>query len=200
MFSDWFDCFDRYYGEGGGDYTDAWGNPRYGNMAPVSRAALRREKEAKEAFCKVKKEIEEREDPPTGKTIIPLLQPHCHLTCHTWGTFRKFVVGHAGWNVKRRVATPEEKKKSGEKRKGKVYFVDVIYTAPTKEETPPASAAACVSGNKRVAPVGVVTHAASAAKDTKSSYFSKQGGVEDDSKMAAPVAKKAKLSDATNAH
>jgi hypothetical protein len=198
MFSDWFDCFDRY-NKGGGDYTDAWGSSRYANMAPVSHAALRREKEAKEAFHKAKKEIEGREDPPTGKTIIPLLQPHCHLTGHTWGTFRKFVVAHAGWNAKRRAATPEEKKKSGEKRKGKVYFVDVIYTAPTKKEMPPTSAAACASGNKRVAPIAVVTHAASTANDTKSTYFSKQGGVEDDSKMSAFEAKKAKLSDATNA-
>jgi hypothetical protein len=196
----WFlECFDLY-GDGGGsdDFTDAWGNPRYANMAPASHAALRREHEAEDAFRKAKKEIEEREAPPTGKTTIHLLEPHCHLTSNTWGKFRKFVVKHAGWNVKRRVATPEEKKKSGEKRKGKVYFVDVIYTAPTKKETPPAAIAG-VSGNKRVAPVGLVTHAAT-AKNKKCTSSSKQGGVEDDSKMAAPVAKKAKLSDATNAH
>lgn len=91
-----------------------------------------------------------------------------------------------------------EKKKSGEKRKGKVYFVDVIYKAPTKKETPSAPATG-VSGNKRAAPAGLVTHAAT-AKDTECTSSSKQGGDEDDSKTAALAAKKAKLSDATNAH
>jgi hypothetical protein len=197
----WFlECSDLYDMNirNSNDFTDGWGDPRYDNMAPASHAALRREHEAENAFRKAKKEIEKREAPPTGKTTIPLLQPHCHLTCHTWGIFRKFVVKHAGWNAKRRVATPEEKKKSGEKRKGKVYFVDVIYTAPTKKDTPPTPAAR-VSGNKRATPVGLVAHVAT-AKDAKRISSAKQGGVKDDSKMAAPVAKKAKLSDATNAH
>jgi hypothetical protein len=196
----WFvECFDVYgNGSDGGDFTEALGNPRYSNMAPASQAALRRECEAEDAFRKAKKEIEEREAPPTGITTIPLLQPHCHLTSHTWGKFRKFVVKHEGWNAKRRVATPEERKVSGEKRKGKVYFVYLIYTAPTKKKALPTLFTS-FSGNKRAAPVGLVTHAAT-AKDTKCTTSSKQGGIEDDSTMAAPVAKKAKLSDATNAH
>jgi hypothetical protein len=196
----WFlECFDVYGNSSdGGDFTEALGDQRYGNRAPASQAALRRQGEAEYAFRKVKKEIEESEAPPTGKTTIPLLQPHCHLTTYTWGKFRKVVLEHAGWNVKRRAATPEEKKVSGEKRRGKVYFVYLIYTAPTRKKSQPTPDAP-FSGKKRAGPVKLVTHTAAATGENNTTA-SKQGGDEEDSKMAAPVAKKAKLSDVTNVH
>jgi hypothetical protein len=196
----WFlECFDVYGNSSDdGDFIEALGDPRYRNMAPASMAALRRQGEAEDAFRKAKKEIEEREAPPTEKTTIPLLQPHCHLTTYTWGKFRKFVLEHSGWNVKRRAATPEEKTASGEKRRGKVYFVYLIYTAPTRKRSQPTPIAD-LSGMKRAAPVTLVAHTA-AAKYTKGTTATKQDGVQEDSKMAAPRAKRAKLSDATNAH
>lgn len=44
----------------------------------------------------------------------------------------RYVKSHAGWTAKRTVATEEEKKKAGEKRKGKCYFVSVKFTCPLK--------------------------------------------------------------------
>lgn len=118
-------------------YTDGGGNPLYGNMAAASQAALRREQEAKHKFSTVSKEFLKGDIiatlKPRGKHVLPLLHPSCHLTKHCYGTFRKFVKKHAGWDVKRVEATPEEKKASGETRKGKVYFVNAVYTAPKKQ-------------------------------------------------------------------
>ena len=183
----YFDSYDddNYRYNGGGGYTDSWGNPRYENMAPASQAALRREATAKEKFRTAKSELEEsmmkkkKNDTPLinpgEKHTITLLQPDVHLTKHTWGTFKRYVKTHAGWDAKRRLATPEEKKKSGEKRKGKVYFTDIVFTAPSNKKTKAAAST--------IAPT-----AAAAATTTV---------VVEDAKL--PASKKQKLGDSTNA-
>jgi hypothetical protein len=57
-----------------------------------------------------------------------LLKPPTHLTDPCWRDFKRFVASHAGWSAKRREATEEEKRAHGdEKRKGKAYFVDVVF-------------------------------------------------------------------------
>lgn len=101
----------------------------YGDFAPASEAALRREEKARFEFLKIRNQTAEREN-LVGKEKVQLLQPDCHLTNYTWGRFSKFVKEHSGWRATRRVATPEEKSASGETRRGKVYFVDVTYTVP----------------------------------------------------------------------
>ena len=80
--------------------------------------------------------MESRNDLQAGSTeTVQLLKPSCHLTEACWKSFRKHVCGIEGWAAKRRVASEEEKKRHGETRKGKVYFVDVIYTVPRKVRT-----------------------------------------------------------------
>lgn len=62
------------------------------------------------------------------KHTIPLLQPNCHLTSHTWGTFNRWVKeNNPGWKAKRRVATAKEAEAAGAYNSGKSYFVDIIY-------------------------------------------------------------------------
>lgn len=100
---------------------------------PASEADLRRERMAKNTFARVSTEF--LLTAPTtlaagSCTVLPLLDPPCHLTSYTWTTFREWVQTHEGWDVKRRVATEREKKESGMKCKGKVYFVMAIYSAP----------------------------------------------------------------------
>jgi hypothetical protein len=95
---------------------------------------------------------------PGEKITIPLTSPAEHLTGPCWrgtyvmmfhvttyrGTFTfshpiypcivpdfsKAVRRNDGWDVKRVAATDQQKKAFREARKGKVYFVDVIYTVP----------------------------------------------------------------------
>lgn len=146
------DCFSSnfpwYYREEHEEYDSAFDGdelcgrihhdgPRYCDLAPVSKAALRREAQAKETFLEVKRDFEKH--PVKDKvTTLHLLQPSCHLTSYTWGSFRKFVISHPGWTVKRRVATSEEKTKAHQTRRGKVYFVDTAFSPPKKAlRTPP---------------------------------------------------------------
>ena len=162
---------DRY--DGGGRYTDGWGNPKFKNMADKSQAAIKRENEAKEKFNEARKEFEKSDTiegmKARSKHRIELLQPSCHLTDACWSTFRKHVIKNERWTAKRRVATEEEKKASGEKRKGKVYFVDVVYSAPSKS-----------------------------AASKKNKVVPGEDIVDDVTKPAAASRKKAKLRDSTN--
>jgi hypothetical protein len=147
---------DGYGGYGGGD--------RFGRSAPASAAALRREESAKASFSAAKASFEEEtlSTLTSGeKHVIPLLQPNVHLTSHCWSTFKQWVKSNnEGWDVKRREANPAEKKASGEKRQGKVYFVDVVYKVPGK--------APSKSKKKKVAP------APAAAEDSKMPPAKKQ--------------------------
>lgn len=102
----------------GGDRSHA----PYSSMNEKSEAASRRERLAIELFDSLRSQ-----GTPTTKTRRLFLEPSCHLTGACWSTFSKHVRSFPGWMAKRRVATPEEKLASKVKRKGKVYFVDVIH-------------------------------------------------------------------------
>merc|ERR1719186_1874950 len=68
------------------------------------------------------------------KHTVELLKPPCHLTAACWSTFLRHVRSHEGWVAKRREATADQKKQYKETRKGKVYFVDVIFSVPKPKE------------------------------------------------------------------
>ena len=117
----------------------------YSWMAPASKRALDREEQAKAKFLAAKTDFEKSVLPtlnkPGDKHTIPLLQPNCHLTSHTFGTFNRWVKEHEGWRAKRREAAPEEKEAAGAYNRGKSYFVDVIHQVPDpfkkKKKAPP---------------------------------------------------------------
>ena len=96
--------------------------------AKKSKVAMRREETAVKMFETARLKMEARDDLSVGsRETVQLLKPSCHLTEACWKSFRGHVCSVEGWSTKRRVATEEEKKKHGETRKGRVYFVDVIY-------------------------------------------------------------------------
>ncbi|XP_063684556.1 DNA-directed RNA polymerase II subunit RPB1-like [Bolinopsis microptera] len=99
--------------------------------AEKSAAAMRREETAVKMFETARLKMEARDDLSVGsRETVQLLKPSCHLTEACWKSFRGHVCSVEGWSTKRRVATEAEKKKHGETRKGRVYFVDVIYSVP----------------------------------------------------------------------
>lgn len=127
--------------------------PPYASFAKKSKSAIEREEAAKRAFLQVKLDFEANTLPGAAfkagqKHRIRLLEPGTHLTQSCWFTFSKWVkeqggvppLGMAGagaaaavgtWQAKRRAATEEEKAnlpRPTSHRKGKVYFVDVVYT------------------------------------------------------------------------
>ena len=105
------------------------------SWAAKSAAAIAREEMAKNLFETVRLTMEAREDLQPGfRETFELLKPSCHLTKACWASFRKHVRSFNGWRAKRRIATPEEKKKHGETRKGNVYFTDVTYSVPRKSK------------------------------------------------------------------
>lgn len=113
-------------------------------FAEKSGAAQRREDEAKAAFDKYRASTEAG-SPPKAKVTVELLKPSTHLTQPCWSAFNKHVKKNAGWSAKRRVATEEEKRASGEKRQAKCYFVDVTFC-------PKAKAAAIKKAEKAAGP------------------------------------------------
>jgi hypothetical protein len=126
------------WGFGGGEY-DQWGEPSLRQMragfAEKSAAAIRREDKAKDTFDTSRGEIEAEADAAGAAKTIKLLDPSCHLTDACWKTFKKHVLDNRGWtHVKRRVATDQEKRAHGEKRKGKCYFVDITYDPRKKNK------------------------------------------------------------------
>ena len=109
------------------DFRSGW--------AEKSAAAKRREDTAMKKFETARLEMESRKDLKAGTRVtVQLLQPSCHLTEACWKSFRKHVCSLQRWSAKRRVATEQEKKLHGETRKGRVYFVDVIYSVPQQFE------------------------------------------------------------------
>ena len=107
----------------------------------------------------------------TLKSPTVLLQPSTHLTAPCWRDFRKWMkTSHPKWDAKKRQATDAEKLRSGETRKGKVYFVDVVYKgtlaqlladAPDAAAAPaPASGAAAASSSAETSPAAPAPAAA----------------------------------------
>ena len=110
----------------------------------------------------------------TLKSPTVLLQPSTHLTAPCWRDFRKWMkTSHPKWDAKKRQATDAEKLRSGETRKGKVYFVDVVYKgtlaqlladAPDAAAAPaPASGAAAASSSAETSPAAPAPAAAKAS-------------------------------------
>ena len=100
-----------------------------------SKHALHRERIAKELFTKEKIEFEKSKgfSSLVSGEIEGFLKPDCHLTCHTWPSFRNWVENeHPGWTVARRRTTNEEDLKDSNARGKKFgYFVDAFYQDPT---------------------------------------------------------------------
>lgn len=111
------------------DATKKKSNPKNSK----SEAAEKQEKGAIAAFNAQKQATEARAAEGGGDAAITvqLLKPSEHLVRTCWSSFLKHVKIHPGWKAKRRVATDVEKlaHQMGHRR-GKVYFVDVIYKPP----------------------------------------------------------------------
>ena len=170
-----------FYGGGYGGYGDD-GFDR-STFREKSGAAQRREDAAIAAFDKHAKATE-ADKAVKAKVTVELLKPSTHLTQPCWTAFNKRVKARAGWTAKRRVATNEEKRASGETRQGKCYFVDVTFdpkkaekarkaaaaeaAPPAKKQklitdcpnTPAAAAAAATASSAPLAPAEVVDFAA----------------------------------------
>jgi len=148
MFGGFGVAFGSYGAAYGYEYDD--GHPRYRNMAEKSAAALRREEEAKNKFEEAREQLESKEDlKPGTKITMELLKPSCHLTGPCWTTFLRHVRSHEGWVAKRREATAEEKQQHKETRKGKVYFIDLVFNVPKAKgimEKKPVTAVQGISG------------------------------------------------------
>ena len=146
-----------------------WGGPRYGDMAEKSVAAIRREDQAKSLFNTQKSATEEQARLQNQKTTVELLTPSCHLTGACWKSFSKYVRENKGWSIKRVEATDQQKRASGEKRKGKVYFVSVTFdpTATTSKLAAASSLSSITPGKKRLSsdmPLNTPTASAKKAK------------------------------------
>lgn len=67
---------------------------------------------------------------PANKITIPLTLPSFHLTQPCFRDLKKHVKESSGWDLKRVVCTPAEKKLHKVTRKSNAYFVNAIYTVP----------------------------------------------------------------------
>jgi hypothetical protein len=110
---------------------------------PASKCALEHDEEkSKEAFrvtkAKLEKHLPASSNQDQQKQTMPLLNPACHLTSHTWETFHRWVKEeHEGWTAKGRdVATKEETKAAGAYDGDKSYFIDGIYDPNPKTTKP----------------------------------------------------------------
>ena len=73
---------------------------------------------------------------PHGETIFfDLLTPDQHLVRNSYKLFNEYVKSREGWSLKRREATPEERKLYRIRRKSKVYFIQAVYTVPLEGNT-----------------------------------------------------------------
>jgi hypothetical protein len=108
------------FGGGGGGYFDDDGIDR-SDWKDKSDAATRRENEAKQLFDAF---IEKRKTFPSFPVTEEVIPPECHLTDPCWKTFKNYVISK-GCTAKRREATPQERKASGDKRQSKMYVVSV---------------------------------------------------------------------------
>lgn len=163
-------------------------NAPYATMSEKSAAALRRESQAIELFDALRSQ-----GIPTNKTRRLLLEPSCHLTGACWSTFSRHVRSFPGWTAKRRVATLDEKEASKVKRKGKVYFVEVIYD-PAKAARKLANQANEEAYKRTVA---ILFNESSQAVPEEASDACKRTAT--DTTPMQPVAKRAKiLQDSSN--
>lgn len=69
------------------------------------------------------------------KIIIPFTTPKHHLTAPCYRDLRKHIKAHAGWDIQRIAATPQQKRAYDEHRRGRVYFTNAIYKVLGKPPT-----------------------------------------------------------------
>ncbi len=67
---------------------------------------------------------------PANKITIPLTLPSFHITQPCFRDLKKHVKESSGWDLKRVVCTPAEKKLHKVTRKSNAYFVNAIYKVP----------------------------------------------------------------------
>lgn len=91
------------------------------NWRDKSDAALRREQNAKLLFDNFLERSKASTSFPITEEVVPA---SVHLTEACWKTFKQYVMDK-GCTARRRLATPEERRKSGDKRQGKLYVTSV---------------------------------------------------------------------------
>ena len=133
-------------------YDDGWGVNRSG-WAEKSDAAIRRENAANDLFDAFLKKCASYD--PNDKSIFPITEEvdkaNVYLTGPCYTSFRKRVLAK-NCKVKRREATPQERKESGDKRKGKLYVISITCTVhPTKAADAKAKADLAVAERKKKA-------------------------------------------------
>ena len=101
----------------------------YGSFSRKSAAATRREKQGQDKLNAIISSAATRDQiSKPGPHIFELLSPDIHLVDASWKDLRQWVARtHPDWSLKRRVATEDEKRQAGEKRKGKTYFVIAVH-------------------------------------------------------------------------
>lgn len=112
---------------GGYGYDDG-GLPGRGERdgwAEKSSAATAREDCAKkmlDSWIELCSKFDVAKFPVEEASLIPA---KVHLTDACWKSFRKYAINEKGVKVGRREATPQERKESGDKRRGKLYVISV---------------------------------------------------------------------------
>ncbi len=84
---------------------------------------------------------------PGNKITIPLTLPNFHLTQPCFRDLKKHVIKSSGWELKRVVCTPAEKKLHKVTRKSKAYFVNAIYKVPGTAKKKPKKTASTTNKN-----------------------------------------------------
>lgn len=133
------------------DY-DGFGGPDRRGWADKSEAAMRRERIADGKFDEFLKRCSALD--MNDKSIFPLTEEvvdaGTHLTDACWKTFRKRVE-NKGCKAKRRLATFEERRASGDTRKGKLYVITItcpVHPSKAKEDKANKEAAAAAKKKK----------------------------------------------------
>jgi len=145
-----FGSFGLYSRGGGYGYDD---DVNRSSWSEKSDAALRRERLADEQFDAFLNKCSSED--PNDASLFPIteevVKADVHLTGPCYTSFRKRV-GAKGCKVKRREATPGERKASGDKRQGKLYVISITCPGhPTKAADTKAKAALAAAAKKKKA-------------------------------------------------
>jgi len=135
-------------GTSGAKSVGAFPRQVVGGWNPVSKAALKREEQAKVKFATLVDMFLASDDASNmvfnEKRTFALLGPNEHLVSACWKTFKAFVTSYGTnpgrWQVTRVIASEADRQKHKFTRKGKAYFVFATYSAPfagPSTKTPP---------------------------------------------------------------
>ena len=146
--SDYSYCSPHFFGgHGYGGHGGGGGGIDRRHFNEKSKAAQKREDAAKDQFDAHRREqqalqvIDSAHVQQALKEPTTLLQPADHLTAPCWRDFKAHVKSFAGWEAKRTTATEAQKTAAKETRKGKVYFVQVLFKGSAAELLADSSAA-----------------------------------------------------------